>query len=96
MVTIENNQRVGGIMQAVKAYYNGDTFTPFEPVKIPKGSHAIITILDFPINDTPVSNELDDVSIRQIEAMRQFIAESDSCNEPIPEFECLKLREVEI
>jgi len=31
-------------MQAVKAYYNGDTFTPFEPVKIPKGSHAIITI----------------------------------------------------
>ena len=38
-------------MQAVKAYYNGDTFTPFNPVKIPKGSHAIITILDFPINE---------------------------------------------
>jgi len=38
-------------MQAVKAYYNGDTFTPFKPVKIPKGSHAIITILDFPINE---------------------------------------------
>jgi len=40
-------------MQAVKAYYNGDTFTPFKPVKIPKGSHAIITILDFPINEEP-------------------------------------------
>jgi len=38
-------------MQAVKAYYNGDTFTPFEPVEIPKGSHAIITILDFPISE---------------------------------------------
>jgi len=38
-------------MQAVKAYYNGDTFTPFKPVKIAKGSHAIITILDFPISD---------------------------------------------
>jgi len=83
-------------MQAVKAYYNGDTFTPFKPVKIPKGSHAIITILDFPINDAAVSNELDDMSIRQIEVMRQFIAESDSCDEPIPAFERLKLREVEI
>jgi len=83
-------------MQAVKAYYNGDTFTPFKPVKIPKGSHAIVTILDFPINDAFVSNEVDDVSIRQIEAMRQFITENDNCNEPIPEFEPLKLREVEI
>jgi len=80
-------------MQAVKAYYNGDTFTPFKPVKIPKGSHAIITILDFPINDAFNHSELDDVGIRQIEAMRQFIAESDSCNEPIPEFKRLKLRE---
>ena len=83
-------------MQAVKAYYNGDTFTPFQPVEIPKGSHAIITILDFPIDDAYVPNELDDVSIRQIEAMRKFIAENDSCDEPIPEFERLKLREVEI
>ena len=83
-------------MQAVKAYYNGDTFTPFTPVKIPKGSHAIVTILDFPINDAPIPNELDDVSIRQIEAMRRFIAESDNCNEPIPEFERIKLSEVEI
>jgi len=74
-------------MQAVKAYFNGDSFTPLKPLKIPKGSHAIITILDFP---------LDDVSINQIKAMRQFIAENDSCNEPIPEFEHLKLREVEI
>jgi len=38
-------------MQAVKAYYNGDTFIPFKPIKIPKGSHAIITILDFPIGE---------------------------------------------
>ena len=83
-------------MQAVKAYYNGDTFTPFKPVKIPKGSHAIITILDFTINDANTFNDLDDVSVRQIEAMRQFITENDNCNESIPEFESLKLREVEI
>jgi len=83
-------------MQAVKAYYNGGTFTPFKPVKIPKGSHAIITILDFPINDALIPNILDDVSVQQIEAMHQFITENDNCNELIPEFERLKLREVEI
>ena len=83
-------------MQAVKAYYNGDTFIPFKPVKIPKGSHAIITILDFPISDASIPSELDDVSIQQIKAMRQFINESDNCNEAIPSFERLKLREVEI
>ena len=37
-------------MQAIKAYYNEGTFIPFEPVMIPQGSHAIITILDSVIN----------------------------------------------
>jgi len=36
-------------MQAIKAYYEDGKFVPFQPVKIPKGSHAIVTILDFPI-----------------------------------------------
>ena len=36
-------------MQAVKAYYEDGKFIPFQPVRVPKGSHAIITILDFPI-----------------------------------------------
>jgi len=36
-------------MQAVKAYYTEGAFVPFEPVAIPKGSHAIVTILDFVI-----------------------------------------------
>ena len=36
-------------MQAIKAYYEDGKFIPFQPVKIPKGSYAIITILDFPI-----------------------------------------------
>jgi len=48
------------------------------------------------VNDAYISNDLDDVSIRQIEAMRRFITENDNCNEPIPEFERLKLRKVEI
>jgi len=40
-------------MQAVKAYYDEGKFIPFHPIKIPKGSHAIITILDFPIKGEP-------------------------------------------
>ena len=37
-------------MQAIKAYYHEGAFVPFEPITIPKGSHAIVTILDFLIN----------------------------------------------
>jgi len=33
-------------MQAVKAYYDDGKFVPFQPVIIPKGSQAIVTILD--------------------------------------------------
>lgn len=41
-------KRMGdGHMQAIKAYYNEGAFVPFEPVAIPKGSHALVTILDF-------------------------------------------------
>jgi len=39
-------------MQAVKAYYHDGAFVPFEPISIPKGSHAIVTILDFTINQS--------------------------------------------
>ena len=37
-------------MQAIRAYYDEGKFVPFKPVKIPKGSHAIVTILDFPLD----------------------------------------------
>ena len=43
----ENNLSV----QTIKSYYDDGKFVPFEPVSIPKGSHVIITVLDFP---TPV------------------------------------------
>ena len=45
-------------MQAVKAYYDEGIFVPFEPVVIPKGSHAIVTILDFAINQAQFTDEL--------------------------------------
>ncbi|MCL2839630.1 MAG: antitoxin family protein [Defluviitaleaceae bacterium] len=44
-------------MQAIKAYYSEGTFVPFEPVVIPKGSHAIVTILDFAINQAQITDD---------------------------------------
>jgi len=44
-------------MQAVKAYYSEGAFVPFEPVVVPKGSHAIVTILDFVINQAEITDE---------------------------------------
>jgi predicted DNA-binding antitoxin AbrB/MazE fold protein len=38
-------------MQAVEAYYNEGTFVPLKPITIPKGSRAIVTILDFPLRE---------------------------------------------
>jgi len=69
-------------MQAVKAYrayYDEGLFVPYEPVVMPKGSQAIVTILDFPIEN--------DVSRRQMEAMRRFREEVRSSDEQVPEFE---------
>jgi len=37
-------------MQIVKAYYDKGAFVPFEPITVPKGSHAIVTILDVEIH----------------------------------------------
>jgi len=72
-------------MQAVKAYYNEGAFIPFEPVAIPKGSHAIITILDFAISqdqyvDKPVQD--DDFASWQV---RMKDALALSMDEELPE-----------
>jgi predicted DNA-binding antitoxin AbrB/MazE fold protein len=80
-------------MQAVKAYYEDGKFIPYEPIAIPKGSPAIVAILDFAIVDAPAEDALNDVSQRQIEAMRRFIKDNDDSDEPIPEFERVKFRE---
>jgi len=37
------------IMQAIKAYYDDGKFVPIQPIRLPKGSSAVITIFDFPI-----------------------------------------------
>ena len=71
-------------MQEVRAYYDEGKFVPLEPLKIPKGSQAIVTILGFPFND---DLQEDDECVRQIEAMRKFREEIRNCDEPVPEFD---------
>ena len=75
------------IMQAYKAYYERGRFIPFVEIEIPEGSQAIVTVLD----ETP-----DDLSRRQSDAMTRFREEIRGCDEPVPEFERIKLREVEL
>jgi len=72
-------------MQAVKAYYNEGTFVPFEPVVIPKGSHAIVTILDFAITQAQVTSELaqdDDFSAWHKQIQEALVL---SMNEDLPD-----------
>ena len=75
-------------MQAYRAYYDEGKFVIFEPVKIPKGSQAIVTILDFPFD------EISDASRRQLDALKRFRKGVQNCNESVPEFERVTLREV--
>jgi len=74
-------------MQACEAYYQDGRFVPLEMLNIPEGSRAIVTILDA---------GRDDISRRQIEAMRRFYDENRDCDEPIPEFERIHFQEIDI
>ncbi|MCL2197553.1 MAG: antitoxin family protein [Defluviitaleaceae bacterium] len=47
--------KTGIFCGAVKTYYDEGAFIPFEPVTIPKGSHAIITILDKLVKNSPAN-----------------------------------------
>ena len=51
-------------MQAYKAYYDEGKFIPVEPVKIPKGSQAIVTVLDLPIKKVQESEETSEEKIQ--------------------------------
>ena len=54
-------------MQAVKAYYDNGKFVPMQPVVVPKGSYAIITILDFPIDPSAM-----DANVPNQETLQAF------------------------
>ena len=81
-------------MQACKAYYNDGRFIPFEPLDIPEGCHAIITVLDFSVERIDVSPE--DVSRRQKKAVSRF-RDVVQNSEPLPpEFDKIMSQRVNI
>ena len=82
-------------MQACRAYYADGRFIPLEPLDIPEGSQAIITVIDF-FCSLQTKNEIQDVCLRQMDALERFRDMARNCDEPIPEFESIKLSEIEI
>jgi len=57
-------------MQAYRAYYNEGRFIPLEQLEVPEGSHAIVTVLDFP--QESIERLSEDVSNNQKEAIMRF------------------------
>ena len=75
-------------MRAYRARYESGRVVPIGEPVIPEGSEIILTILDFPMPNNPAE--------RQHRALRRFREEIKGCNEPVPEFERVSLREVEL
>lgn len=75
------------MLQAYQGYFeNGKFYTAGRTLPIPERKQIIITILD----------EKDENKDEQLAAMDAFIAAIKSSDEEVPEFERIKLREVEI
>ena len=83
-------------MQAVKAYYEEGKFVPFQPVKIPKGSHAIVTILDFYTSDNSSTNDPDiQPNESRIEWLNRLEAAIDSSmDEDLPDWPFARSKEM--
>ena len=75
-------------MQAIKAYYEDGKFIPFQPIIIPKGSHAIVTILDFPI----IEDKPDESRIEWLERLEAAI--DLSMDEELPDWPFQRSREM--
>ena len=74
-------------MQAYRARYELGRFVPLTALEIPEGSQAIVTVLD---------DAEDDVCQRQRAALVRFREEMRNCDEPVPAFERIEFREVEV
>ena len=74
-------------MQAYRARFERGRFVPLAALEIPEGSQAIVTVLD---------DAQDDVCQRQRAALARFREEMRNCDEPVPAFERIALREVEV
>jgi hypothetical protein len=74
------------MMQTYTGRVKAGRFFPHSGQNVPDCSIAVLVVQDIP----QIKNR------RQEEAMRRFREEIQNCNEPVPEFERIKFREVEI
>ena len=72
-------------MQAYQGYFEGGQFITQDHVRLPERRRVIVTVLDDPID-----------CVDRVAAWDNFFEEIDGCDEEVPEFERIKLREVEI
>ena len=77
------------MLQAYEGFLEEGQFYPIgSPVSIQGRRRVIVTILD--------ESERDNETARRLGALDKFFAEVENSDEKVPEFERLKLREVEI
>ena len=68
-------------MQACRAYYEKGRFIPFEPLEIPEGSQAIITVLDSSAESIhKIPGDISDRQKKAVARFRDIIRNSD----PLP------------
>ena len=75
-------------MKAYRAKYVSGRVIPHGGPVIPEGSELIVTILDEPARD--------DETVRRLAALDKFFSDIETSDEEVPEFERVKLREIEI
>ena len=76
-------------MQAYEGYFENGNFYPVgQTMRVTGRRRAFITILDEPARDEEKS--------RRLAALDEFFSGIEACNEAVPEFEKIRLREVDI
>ena len=76
-------------MQTYEGYVEDGRFFPIgSGLSVAGRRRAFVTILNEPARD--------DETVRRLDALDKFFAEIETSDEKVPEFERLKLREVEI
>lgn len=86
-------------IQALQGYFNnGHFYHEGRKVTLPERKTVIINILEFPTpsslaGDTANEEALDNETVRRVAALDKFFTEIESCDEPVPEFEKIRLRE---
>ncbi|MCL1849356.1 MAG: hypothetical protein FWF83_06780 [Clostridiales bacterium] len=77
------------MLQTYEGYYeDGRFYQTDQTLRIEGRWRAFITIMDEPARD--------DETVRRVAALDKFIADIEASDEAVPEFEKVKLREVEI